>query len=172
MGLREPPKCVVIDPRTTATAQAATVHVAPRIGTNVAVLNGLLHLLFAHPTAVDRIYVDQHTISVDELEATVAPYTPEYVEEITGVPAATLRAAAEVIGCAKRLLSTVLQGVYQSNQATAAACQVNSTSSSSRSSLRDVTTMRPPHRYKSYPGHDWQAWLRNLPDERPTNGSE
>jgi ferredoxin-nitrate reductase len=56
----------------------------------------------------------------------MANYPPERVEELSGVPAATLRAAAEVIGKSKRLLSTALQGVYQSNQATAAACQINS----------------------------------------------
>jgi ferredoxin-nitrate reductase len=62
------------------------------------------------------------------LRDTVARYTPEYTEELSGVPAATLRAAAEVIGKSNRLLSTALQGVYQSNQATAAACQINSMS--------------------------------------------
>ncbi len=52
-------------------------------------------------------------------------YPPERVEEITGIPAADLRRAAELIGSSTGLLSTVLQGVYQSNQATASACQVN-----------------------------------------------
>ena len=41
------------------------------------------------------------------------------------MPAATCEAAAELLGTAERLLSTVLQGFYQSNQATAAAVQVN-----------------------------------------------
>jgi ferredoxin-nitrate reductase len=40
-----PPKLVVIDPRTSETAKRATVHLAPKIGTNVALLNGLQHLL-------------------------------------------------------------------------------------------------------------------------------
>jgi anaerobic selenocysteine-containing dehydrogenase len=47
------------------------------------------------------------------------------VELITGVPARSLQAAAEAIGTTPTLVSTVLQGVYQSNQATAAAVQVN-----------------------------------------------
>jgi ferredoxin-nitrate reductase len=140
----DPPKVVVMDPRSTSTAQAATVHIAPRIGTNVAVLNGLLNLLFEHPTAVDKEYTEKHTIGVgllvlqccfsilirthqmENLRATVSHYSPEYVEQLSGVLAATLRAAAEVLGSCKRLLSTALQGVYQSNQATAAACQINS----------------------------------------------
>lgn len=44
---------------------------------------------------------------------------------MTGVPAARLRAAAEILGSAPTLVSTCLQGVYQSNQATAAAVQIN-----------------------------------------------
>ena len=52
-------------------------------------------------------------------------YPLKVVQEITGVPAEKLEEAAEIIGTAETLLSTVLQGVYQSNQATASACQVN-----------------------------------------------
>jgi anaerobic selenocysteine-containing dehydrogenase len=55
----------------------------------------------------------------------VSEYPPEYVEKITGVPASHLKDAAKLIGTAPSLLSTALQGVYQSNQATAAACQIN-----------------------------------------------
>jgi anaerobic selenocysteine-containing dehydrogenase len=47
------------------------------------------------------------------------------VEKITGIAAAKLRQAARMISQSKRLLCTVLQGVYQSNQGSAAACQVN-----------------------------------------------
>jgi anaerobic selenocysteine-containing dehydrogenase len=48
------------------------------------------------------------------------------VEAICGVPAAQLRTAAEWIGRSTTTVTTCLQGVYQSNQATAAACIVNS----------------------------------------------
>jgi ferredoxin-nitrate reductase len=55
----------------------------------------------------------------------VDPYTPERAAEICDVPASALREAARLVGTSERLLSTVLQGFYQSNQATAASCQVN-----------------------------------------------
>lgn len=119
-----PPKLVCVDPRATATAKMATVHLAPRIGTNLALLNGLQHLLFDNGW-IDDGYVEKHVVGLDDLRRTVSGYTPERVEEITGVPREQLREAAEVIGTARSLLSTVLQGVYQSNQATASACQVN-----------------------------------------------
>lgn len=52
-------------------------------------------------------------------------YTLEFVESATGIPQAQLEEAAKNIGTTDSSLSTCLQGVYQSNQATASACQVN-----------------------------------------------
>jgi anaerobic selenocysteine-containing dehydrogenase len=120
----EPPKLIVVDCRETATAREADVHLAPRVGTNVALLNGLIHLLIKNGH-IDRSFIKACTVGFENLEAKVAAYDPVRVEEITQVPAAQLAEAARLIGTAKRLLCTVLQGVYQSNQATAAACQVN-----------------------------------------------
>src|SRR3954470_3162150 len=119
-----PPKLIVIDPRTTETARHAAVHLAPRVGTNVAVMNGLIRLVI-ESGRIDREFIDRHTVGFDELRETVAPYTPERVEQITAIPAATLRQAADLIGRAERMTSGVLQGFYQSNQASAAAVQVN-----------------------------------------------
>ncbi len=119
-----PPKLIVVDPRATATAKEADLHLAPRLGTNLALLNGLEHLLVARGY-VDRAFVDAHTIGFERFAEIVAEYPPERVEAITGVPAAQLERAAEMLATSKGLLSTVLQGVYQSNQATAAGCQVN-----------------------------------------------
>ena len=119
-----PPRLIVIDPRRTMTAKEADLHLAPRIGTNVAVLNGLLHLLIAGGY-VDRDFVGRHTMGFDDLARLVAEYPPERVEEISHVPAADLRRAAEMIGSSSTLVSSCLQGVYQSNQATAAAVQIN-----------------------------------------------
>ncbi len=120
----QPPRLVVIDPRDTFTAQAADVHLKPIVGTNVALLNGLLHLIIA-AGAIDQEFIAAHTLGYEELRATVAPWTPERVAQVTGVPEADLRAAADILVSAKTLVSTILQGVYQSNQATAAAVQVN-----------------------------------------------
>jgi len=119
-----PPKMIVIDPRATATAKEADLHLAPRLGTNVALLNGIQHLLI-EGGYIDRAFLAEHTIGFEELARIVAEYPPERVQAITGVSAAQLQQAAEMIGKSRGLVSTVLQGVYQSNQATAAGCQVN-----------------------------------------------
>ncbi|HLN71659.1 MAG TPA: nitrate reductase [Prolixibacteraceae bacterium] len=119
-----PPRLVVIDPRFTHTAEKAEVHLAPKVGTNVAVLNGLLNLII-QAGHVDKDYIDQHSIGFDDLKNTVSNYTPEKVEEITGISADKLKAAAQILGSTKTLVSTALQGVYQSMQASAAAVQIN-----------------------------------------------
>ncbi len=119
-----PPKLVVVDPRRTDTAAEADVHLQPRVGTNVAVLNGILHLLVRNGH-IDRPFIEHHTKGFEELARTVERYTPERVESITQIPVDRLVAAAEIIGTTPTLVSTCLQGVYQSFQATAAAVQVN-----------------------------------------------
>jgi ferredoxin-nitrate reductase len=119
-----PPRLIVIDPRTTMTARAATVHLAPRVGTNVALLNGLINLLI-EGNYIDQKYIEEHTIGFESLKAQVSTWTPERVKMVTGVPVDKIKTAAEILGNTPTLVSTVLQGVYQSHQATAAACQVN-----------------------------------------------
>ncbi|NUO61501.1 MAG: nitrate reductase [Hamadaea sp.] len=118
------PRLVVVDPRRTKVAEAAEVHLAIRSGTNVALLNAIQHELIEHDW-VDHEFIDGHTVEFDRLAKKVAEYPPEKAAAVCGVEAADIRRAAEVIGSAERLVSTCLQGVYQSHQATAAACQVN-----------------------------------------------
>src|SRR5947209_2726895 len=120
----DPQRLVIIDPRETETAKEADVHLAPRIGTNVALMNGLVHLII-EAGQIDRQFIEEHTVGFEKLQETVGSYTPEMVEAITGVPSKKLREAAEILGGAETLVSTVLQGFYQSNQATAASIQVN-----------------------------------------------
>lgn len=118
------PKLVVVDPRRTAVAEEADVHLAIRSGTNVALLNAILHEFVEHGW-IDHDWVQEHTVGYDDLRDVVAKYSPEAVAELCGVSAGDIRRAAEILGTSQRLVSTVLQGVYQSHQATAAAVQVN-----------------------------------------------
>ncbi|MDQ0797842.1 molybdopterin oxidoreductase family protein [Streptomyces sp. B1I3] len=120
----DPPRLLCVDPRPTKVARRATVHLAPRLGTNVALLNALLHEVI-RSGRVDHAYVAAHTVGFDELAGNVERCTPRWAERICDVPAAAIQEAAEMLGTAERLLSTVLQGVYQSHQATAAAVQIN-----------------------------------------------
>jgi anaerobic selenocysteine-containing dehydrogenase len=73
----------------------------------------------------DHDWISKHVVGVEDLKATVQEYDPQTVEKITGVAVEQLEEAARIIGTSRSLLSTALQGVYQSNQATASACQIN-----------------------------------------------
>lgn len=119
-----PPAIICVDPRQTPVADHATVHLAPRPGTNVMLMNALLRELLEHGW-VDHDYVDAHAVGFPELEKMLQGYTVERAAEVCGVSAADLREAARLIGTSERLMSTVLQGFYQSHQATSAAVQVN-----------------------------------------------
>jgi len=118
------PFIVCVDPRETEVAKVADVHLPVRPGTNQALMNGLIRELFVHGW-VDEAWVQEHTVGVDELRLVVDPWTPEKVADTCGVDADDVRRAARIFGKSERVLSTVLQGFYQSAQATAAACQVN-----------------------------------------------
>ena len=120
----EPPRLIVVDPRRTVPAQRADVHLPVKPGTNVALMNALLNELIA-AGQVDEDYVAGHAVGFHELAEGVRACTAKWAAEICGVDAGLIREAARLIGTAERLLCSVLQGFYQSHQATASACQVN-----------------------------------------------
>ncbi|MFC4003315.1 molybdopterin oxidoreductase family protein [Prauserella oleivorans] len=120
----EPPALLCVDPRETPVARAATLHLRPLPGTNVALMNALLHEIIAHDW-VDHDFVERHTVGYSDLTSVVAEYPPERAARICGLDAGEIREAARMLGTARRLLCTVLQGFYQSHQATAASVQVN-----------------------------------------------
>jgi anaerobic selenocysteine-containing dehydrogenase len=119
------PRLVCADPRATEVARHAEVHLAVRPGTNQALMNGLLREVLARGWT-DPDYVAAHTVGLDDLREVVEPWPPDRVAAVCGVDAADVRRAAEIFGTSQRVVSTVLQGFYQSHQATAASCAVNS----------------------------------------------
>ena len=120
------PKVIVIDPRRTLTVSTgADLHLQLKPGTNLALLNGLCHLLIENGT-IDRDFIANHTVKFDQFRQIVSRYPPDRVQQICGVAVTELRTAAEWIGRSNTTVTTCLQGVYQSHQATAAACAVNS----------------------------------------------
>ncbi len=115
-----------IDPRRTPVAREADVHLAPRSGTSIALMNGLLAEVIARGW-IDERYVADQTLGFDELCAIVEPYTPRRAAEICDVAPARLVEAAELLGTRDEG-PPALDGparLHHSTQATAAACQVN-----------------------------------------------
>jgi len=111
------PKLIVVDPRRTLTARSADLHLALKPGTNLALINGIVQQIIAN-NWTDSTYINAHTRNYAAMAATVAKYTPEYVSNITGCPAADIALAAKWIGESPEALSLFIQGVYQSMGAT------------------------------------------------------
>jgi len=109
------PEIIVIDPRATETAMAATQHLAPRPKTDLTLLYGLAHLLL-EAGAVDRDFVAEHTEGFDDFAAHVAAFTPDRVATDTGVPRAQLAHLAATIANGRAVSFWWTMGVNQSHQ--------------------------------------------------------
>jgi anaerobic selenocysteine-containing dehydrogenase len=92
-------KLTVIDPARTRTAELADRHLAPRPGTDAALLFAVVHVLFDEDL-VDLGGVADHVNGVDEVRALATGFTPEDVAAHCGVPADEIRALAREIAAA------------------------------------------------------------------------
>jgi predicted molibdopterin-dependent oxidoreductase YjgC len=88
-------KLVTIDPRRIELADYAVLHLSPRPGTNAALMLGIAHVI-QRDGLVDHAFVARRTEGFGEVEELIALYTPEVVEDISGVPAADVEAAAHI----------------------------------------------------------------------------
>lgn len=88
-------KLIVVDPRRTETARHADVFLQPLPGEDPTLIAGLLHLILSHEWH-DAEFCGRHVNGLEQLRATVAPFTPEYVARRAGVTEADLRSAAEM----------------------------------------------------------------------------
>ena len=105
-------KIIVVDPRRTDTALAADLHLAILPGTDVALFNGMLHvMLWEGLLALD--YIRQHTNGFDALKETVREYTPKMVADICGIKESELIQAAKWFGQGPSL-SMYCMGLNQS----------------------------------------------------------
>jgi formate dehydrogenase major subunit len=90
---------IVVDPRRTELAALADLHLQCRPGSNVAVFHALARVLLDHGWA-DREFLAARADGLTALQEKLAAYSPEAVEQMSGVPAALLREAADRYGAA------------------------------------------------------------------------
>src|SRR5574337_1266033 len=99
-------KMIVADPRFTRTAAKADVYVRFRSGTDVALLFGMLYHIFKNNWQDDK-YIHDRVYGMDKVrEDVLAKWTPDKVEEVTGVPEAQVYKVAEMM--AKNRPSTLV----------------------------------------------------------------
>ncbi len=105
-------KIVVADPRRIELCEFATLHLQHRPGTDIALVNGLLHIIFANGWE-DREFIAARTEGVEALAALVQAYTPARVAAITGVPEEELREAAKLLATEKPMAVIWAMGITQ-----------------------------------------------------------
>ena len=106
-------RLIVIDPRRNATADKADLFLQVRPGSDLALLNGLLHLLHQNGHT-DADFIDRHTEGWEAMPEFLADYTPARVAELTGLAEADIRQAAAWIGESKDWMSCWTMGLNQS----------------------------------------------------------
>lgn len=93
-------KIISVDPRITPVARTSDLFLPVKPGRDVALFNGILHLMIKHDW-LDHQFIEQHTVGFDDLAASVEAWTPQRTAEVTGIAEKSIRQAAELWGTAK-----------------------------------------------------------------------
>jgi formate dehydrogenase alpha subunit len=118
-GAAKGQKIIVVDPKWTPLVRYASVWLQPKLGTDVALLNGLVHIIIKNKwvnTSFINARVDGGMEAFAILDELTQKYTPQYVEEITSVPAEKLELAARLY--ATSATSMIATGMGMSQQVT------------------------------------------------------
>ena len=105
-------KLLVADPRAIQMSHFADVAVNQRLGSDVALLNGMMHVILKNGWE-DREFIQARTEGFEELKETVAAYTPERVQEITGVSPADLEKMSEIYATRRPAALLYTMGITQ-----------------------------------------------------------
>jgi len=115
-------KMIVADPRKIPLTRMAEVHLPLRVGSDVALLLGMTHVL-VRDGLVDSDFISDRTTGYEDLVAHVKDFTPEWAESICQVPAADIEKAARLYGSAEKA------GIYYTLGITEHICGVDNVQS-------------------------------------------
>jgi len=108
---------IVVDPRRTATASGAHLHLQPLPGTDLALANGLLHIAIREGL-IDEEYVRNRTTGFEGVRSAVSSYWPGRVERMTGVPESQLRETVRLLAGAESAMILTARGAEQHSNGT------------------------------------------------------
>jgi len=100
-------KLLLVDPQQTRLSSFANLWLRPHIGTDIALINGMARVIIDEGL-LDEEFVTRRTDNFEALSKDLAKYTPEYVEEITGIPSEEVRHAARLFAGAN--LASIVYG--------------------------------------------------------------
>jgi formate dehydrogenase major subunit/formate dehydrogenase alpha subunit len=105
-------KLVVADPRAIDICEFAELHLQQKPGTDVALLNGLMHIILANGNH-DETFIQERTEGFDDFQKTIDKYNPELVSQITGVTVESLYEAADILATNKPMAVIWAMGITQ-----------------------------------------------------------
>lgn len=115
-GIKNGMKVIVVDPKWTPLVPMVTHFLQPRLGTDVALLNGMIHVIIREKL-YDETFISKRVRggmeAFESLKALTEKYTPEVTENITGVPAALLEAAARLYATSPTAMIATGMGMSQ-----------------------------------------------------------
>jgi len=111
-AVRKGVKLIVIDPRSIHLSGFADIYLRPRPGSDVAFINGMINAVISEGLQ-DSEFIASRTEGFEDLKKAVAEFTPQRVEEISGIPAEELVAAARLYAGAERASIVYCMGITQ-----------------------------------------------------------
>ncbi len=111
-ALKNGAKLIVADPRRIQLSPLADVSVKQKFGTDVALLNGIMHVILENGWH-DEAFIEERTEEFDAFREVVKKFTPEYASEICGVPAGDIIRMAELYGKAETASLVYCMGITQ-----------------------------------------------------------
>jgi assimilatory nitrate reductase catalytic subunit len=120
----KPRTLIVVDPRVTKTAMMADIHLAIKPRSDIALLNGIAHILIREDL-IDRNYIANHTTGFEQFAEFVSTFTPAHVAAITGLTEEQLTRVALLYGRAKSAFIGWTMGVNHSTQGSVTVAAIN-----------------------------------------------
>jgi formate dehydrogenase alpha subunit len=105
-------KLIVADPRKIQLAMMADIYVSQNLGTDVALINGIMHVILEQGWH-DQAFIEERTEGFEEFRKVIEGYSPEKVSEITGIAAEDIVRIAEYYGTAKAGSIVYCMGITQ-----------------------------------------------------------
>ena len=103
---------IVVDPRKQKLCDWATMHLPLKVGSDIALLNAIMHVLITEDL-YDRRFVESCTTGFDELRETIMNYPPERASEICGIDAEVIRDTARRLAAVKPVMVCYTLGITE-----------------------------------------------------------
>jgi assimilatory nitrate reductase catalytic subunit len=120
----KPRTLIVVDPRVTKTAMMADIHLAVKPRSDIALLNGIAHILIREGL-IDNDYIARHTTGFEEFVEFVSAFTPEHVATVTGLSEEQIVRVARLYGHANAGFIGWTMGVNHSTQGAVTVATIN-----------------------------------------------